>query len=89
MTSLLPLAARRQRALSFRAVTGDRSAVTLAVMMAAQGRKVTLAVEQASWYEALCDGQLPFVTPTLSPLLHEALRSERLDLVILERHAGA
>jgi hypothetical protein len=71
------------RPATFRVVGTDRSAVTLAVMRAAHGGTVTLEIERADWLEALCDGRLPFAAPGLLPLLHQALRAERLDILPL------
>jgi hypothetical protein len=68
---------------TFRVVGTDRSAVTLAVMRAAHGGTVTLEVERTDWLDALCDGRLPFAAPALLPLLHQALRAERLDILPL------
>jgi hypothetical protein len=78
MTLPRPAHARVQH---FHAMGADRSAVTLALMRAAYDQPTTLQLERWDWFDALSDGELPFEAPELLPLLHRALRTERLDLL--------
>lgn len=88
MSRALTSLGRTVRPCSFRAVSTDRSAVTLAIMMAAHGRTVVLEIERHDWLESLSDGNLPFAAPRLLPLLHRALRAERLELAMLTAPLG-